>query len=125
MAKIVQSLLVSASLLSSSCYHYHLKPDRVPPATEERSQTQVAFFWGLLQPEDIAPPNCPRGVPLAEVTAHTNLGYVLIGALTLGIVLPHALAWRCAKLAPGDEDIVRAPPRQKGEVSRAGAVPAY
>ena len=115
MANVVRSLLVCVSLLGSSCYHYHVKPDRVPPATEERSQTQVAYFWGLLQPDDIAPLNCPRGVALAEVTAHTNLGYVLIGTLTLGIVLPHALGWRCSKLAPGDDDIVRAPPAFNAE----------
>jgi hypothetical protein len=123
MAKVVGSLLVSASLLSSGCYHYHVKPDRVAPSTEERAQTQVAYFWGLLQPEDIAPTNCPRGVALAEVTAHTNLGFALIGVLTLGIVLPHTLAWRCAKLPATDEDVVHAPQRLKGAlVSRAGAV---
>src|SRR5262245_51950937 len=59
--------LVGSLCFAPGCYHYYVKPDRVAPATEWRSETQVAFFWGLLQPEDVAPSNCPRGVPLAEV----------------------------------------------------------
>jgi hypothetical protein len=88
-------------LLSTGCYHYHITPDRVPVSTDPRSQTQVALLWGLVQPNDIVPPNCPRTVPLAEVTASTNLGYVFIGALTLGIVLPQEIEWQCAKLPQG------------------------
>jgi hypothetical protein len=84
--------------LCTGCYHYHITADRVPPSTEMRSQTQVAYVWGLLQPNDIVPPNCPQKVPLADVTANTNLGYVLIGTVTLGTVVIHNIEWRCAKL---------------------------
>jgi hypothetical protein len=106
----------AASLcFGSGCYHYYIKPDRAAPATEWRSETQVAFFWGLMQPNDIAPANCPRGAALAEVEAKTNLGYVLLGTLTLGIVLPHELGWRCAKLprVDGGGDDVRLLPRPR------------
>jgi hypothetical protein len=99
-----------AVLSSSGCYAYHITANRVPPATEARSQTQVAYAWGLVQPNDIVPPNCPENVPLADVTAHTNLGYVLLGAVTLGIVVVHELEWRCAK-TPGEVDVLRARPR--------------
>lgn len=102
------------SLGSSGCYAYHITGNRVPPATEARSRTQVAYAWGLLQPNDITPENCPKNVPLADVTAHTNLGYVLLGTVTLGIVMVHELEWRCAKL-PGEVDVLSvAAPRKRG-----------
>jgi Bor protein len=119
---------VASLCFATGCYHYYVKPDRVAPATEWRSETQVALFWGLMQPEDIAPPNCPPGVALAEVNANTNLGYVLIGTVTLGIVLPQELAWRCAKLPPvaEDPDEVQLPRPVRGkEALHARAVPAH
>lgn len=112
----IKRLCAAASLLllDSGCYAYHITANRVPPATEARSQTQVAYAWGLVQPNDITPPNCPKNVALADVTARTNWGYVLLGTLTLGIVLVHELEWRCAKL-PGEVDVLLAPkPRKEG-----------
>jgi hypothetical protein len=103
-------LALSSSLSSSGCYAYHITGNRVPPATEARSQTQVAYAWGLVQPNDIVPPNCPKNVPLSDVTAHTNLGYALITTLTLGIVSIHELEWRCAKPS-GETDVLRAAPK--------------
>jgi hypothetical protein len=107
--KLLAAALPSV-LSSTGCYAYHITANRVPPATEARSQTQVALAWGLVQPNDIVPPNCPENVPLADVTAHTNLGYVLLGTVTLGIVVIHELEWRCAKL-PGEVDVLQAPER--------------
>jgi len=101
-------LVVSPVFLNSGCYAYHITANRVPPSTEARSQTQVAYAWGLAQPNDIIPPNCPKNVPLADVTAHTNLGYVLVATVTLGIVVIHELEWRCAKI-PSVVDMVLAP----------------
>lgn len=98
---------------SSGCYAYHIAANRVPPATEARSHTQVAYLWGLVQPNDITPENCPKNVPLADVTARTNLGYVLVGTATLGIVLIHELEWRCAKL-PGEVDVLSLEAKRKG-----------
>ena len=116
------------SLLGTGCYHYYVKADRVSPATEWRSDTQVAYVWGLVQPSDIVPANCPRHVPLAEVSATTNLGYVLVGVVTLGLVLPHELAWRCATppsppSGGTDDDIVRGAIDPGEEWSRAPALP--
>ncbi|HVY32021.1 MAG TPA: hypothetical protein VHB79_36045 [Polyangiaceae bacterium] len=98
---------VALALSSSGCYAYHITGNRVPPATEARSQTQVAYLWGVVQPNDIVPPNCPKNVPLADVTARTNLGYALITTVTLGIVSIHELEWRCAKDS-GEVKVLRA-----------------
>ena len=92
---------ILALSLSTGCYHYHVTGNRVTPATEPESATQVAYLWGAVQPNDIVPDNCPKKVPLAEVTAHTNLGYVLLGTVTLGTVVIHRIEWRCAKLQSG------------------------
>src|SRR6478609_1318962 len=99
-------LAVLLSLASSGCYAYHITGNRVPPATEARSETQVAYVWGFVQPNDIVPPNCPKNVPLAEVTARTNLGYAFLTVVTLGIVSIHELEWRCAKPS-GETDVLR------------------
>jgi hypothetical protein len=103
-------LALVVSLASSGCYAYHITGNRVPPSTEARSQTQVAYLWGIVQPNDIVPPNCPKNVPLADVTAHTNLGYALITTVTLGIVSIHELEWRCAKDS-GEVKVLRAAPK--------------
>jgi hypothetical protein len=102
MQNIRVALALAASLASSGCYHYHITGNRVTPATEPRSATQVAYFWGLVQPDDLVPPNCPEKVALAAVTTNTNLGYVLLGTVTLGVVLVSDVTWRCAK----DVDVV-------------------
>jgi hypothetical protein len=106
--------LLLAVLSSSGCYHYHIQGNRVTPATEARSQTQVAYFWGLMQPDDITPENCPVKVPLADVTAHTNLGHILISTVTLGIVSIQRIEWRCAKLPSSGIDLVQGPTKEKG-----------
>jgi hypothetical protein len=106
--------MLFASLSSSACYHYHIHGTRVTPSTEPRSETQVAYFWGLVQPPDVAPDNCPPKVPLAEVTVHTNLGHILIGTVTLGIVSIQQIEWRCAKLPSSNGDFVQGPAKEKG-----------
>ena len=106
--KLVCAILTVMGL-GSGCYHYHIAGNRVTPSTEPRSATQVAYFWGLLQPNDIVPPNCPEKVPLAHITANTNFGYVLIGTVTLGMVLVHDLTWQCAKDQTVVDDVVFAP----------------
>jgi hypothetical protein len=111
-ARFVVMLL--ASLSSSACYHYHIHGDRVTPSTEARSQTQVSYLWGIVQPTDITPPNCPLKIPLADVTAHTNLGYILLGTVTLGIVSIQQLEWRCANDSPGNTTVVQGPGKGKG-----------
>lgn len=101
-------LLLSLLLSASGCFHYRLTPvtpdgEPLPPATEPESATVWSFAWGLAQPT-VAPANC-EGNGAAEVTTTTNLGYALLTVITLGIVAPAEVEWRCAKDAPtvGDD----------------------
>jgi hypothetical protein len=95
--------LASLGLCLCGCYHYRLSPVgpngvRLPLATEPEDETVWSFFWGISQPE-VRPHTC-QGNGLAEVTATTNLGFSLLTVVTLGIVAPAQLQWRCAKDVP-------------------------
>lgn len=90
-------------LLGSGCFHYRLAPvttagEPLPPATEPQSETVWSLFWGFDQPQ-VNPANC-QGNGVAEVTTTTNLGYTLLTVVTLGIVAPAEVEWRCATDAP-------------------------
>lgn len=59
-------------------------------------KTTWSFFWGLMQPSDINPDCEPAFNHLNKVEVRTNLGYALITAGTLGIVMPQQVSWCCA-----------------------------
>lgn len=60
------------------------------------SKTTWTFAWGLVQPKDIDP-HCEKSFNhLNKVTVKTNLGFILISAATLGIVIPQRVEWCCA-----------------------------
>jgi hypothetical protein len=49
-----------------------------------------------VQPKDIDP-HCEKSFNhLNKVTVKTNLGFILISAATLGIVIPQRVEWCCA-----------------------------
>ncbi|MET0596070.1 MAG: hypothetical protein ABW133_25440 [Polyangiaceae bacterium] len=108
------AVMLVASMSSAGCYHYHIQPDRVTPSTEYRSETRVAYLWGFIQPNDITPPNCPPQVPLADVIAHTNFGYIVLGTVTLGVVSIQQIEWRCAKDPSVNSNRVQAAGTGKG-----------
>lgn len=59
-------------------------------------KTTWSFAWGLVQPKDIHPPCDARFNHLNQVTVKTNAGFILISAVTLGIVIPQRVEWCCA-----------------------------
>jgi hypothetical protein len=85
---------------ATGCFHYRLAavtPDgtALPPATEPQSVTLWSYAWGLVQP-NVRPSTC-QGNGVAEVTSSTNLGFVALTVVTLGLVSPLEVQWRCAK----------------------------
>jgi hypothetical protein len=59
-------------------------------------RTTWTFAWGLVQPRDINP-NCePSFNHLNKVVVKTNLGFILLSAVTLGAVIPQRVEWCCA-----------------------------
>jgi hypothetical protein len=74
----------------------------LPPATEPQAATLWSFVWGLVQPT-LRPSTC-QGNGVAEVTSSTNLGFAVLTVVTLGLVAPIEVEWRCAKDSPSQGD---------------------
>jgi hypothetical protein len=96
-----RSLLFSMILLlvSQSCSTIHIisKYDCNTVANNNvNSKTTWTFAWGLVQPKDIDPHCEPSFNHLNKVTVKTNLGFILISAVTVGIVIPQHVEWCCA-----------------------------
>ena len=88
-------MLLAALLVSQGCYHYRVIPPQPNPATEYQQKTAHALFWGLLERNTTAF-DCESNA-LDEVEVTTNVGYLLIAAVTAGIWVPMRVRWRCSK----------------------------
>ena len=64
-----------------------------------RKATRWAFAWGLVQPNDIVDEDCAT---LCLVETRTNLGYILISALSLGLAVPLSVEYQCCAYDPGE-----------------------
>ncbi|WP_158627644.1 hypothetical protein [Corallococcus sp. AB038B] len=91
--------------LSSACAHYRVQAPGAAgaSATEPQGEVLWSLGWGLVQ-ERPRVDNC-QGQALAEVTQSTNVGFALIGVLTLGLAMPQRVEWRCAKAQPAPGDL--------------------
>jgi len=86
---------LAIGLLATGCYHYRVAPVSSVPADDGHSATKHAFVWGLLE-QQATRPDC-QGNGFADVEASTNLGYALLGVVTLGLWMPMEIEWKCAK----------------------------
>ncbi len=68
----------------------------------KNTKTTWTFAWGLAAPKDIDAKCDSKRISAAKST--TNLGYILISAVTLGIVVPQTIVWECAPLDPAIEE---------------------
>jgi hypothetical protein len=66
-------------------------------------KTTWTFAWGLVQPADIDP-KCQQGT-LNKVEVRTNLGYLLLSVVTVGIVVPQQVRWCCTPPSPPTKKI--------------------
>ena len=100
---LVLALLLACALQLPGCYTYHVYQVGGPdgrelgnqPATEWKHKTLHAFAWGAVR-QDLPVDNCQRH-GIEEIKIDTNLGYVLISGLSLGLWVPLEVSWRCAK----------------------------
>lgn len=62
------------------------------------------YAWGLVQPKDVNPACDASFNHLNMVEAKTNIGFLLLSAVTLGVVVPMKIKWDCAPppVTPGD-----------------------
>lgn len=92
-------LMLSSSL--QSCYHYRVLTTKSDPGTEYESKMLWSYAWGLINnPKDFTVPNCPESTGLDEVRVTQNAGSMLLTLITIGIVAPVRVEWKCHKPAP-------------------------
>ena len=94
-SNIARVLVCAGFLVAGGCYHYRVAPAGSPVADDGHRAVRHSLAWGLAQ-AGTARPDC-QGNGVAEVTASTNLAFLLVGVVTLGIYVPMTLEWKCAK----------------------------
>jgi len=100
--KSVPTLLLILLLLSS-CMNMRVVAEYDSNNPVPEKVTKVAWVWGLVQPKDIkTDSNCES---ICMVTTQNNLGYILISAVTLGIIVPLSIEYHCCAFDPGEGDI--------------------
>ncbi len=99
---LLRTGLLVCVLLSTGCMQMRLVAEYDSDNPVPRKATRWAFAWGLVQPNDIVDEDCAS---LCVVETKTNLGYVLISALSLGIAVPMSVEYQCCAFDPGEGDL--------------------
>lgn len=92
---------LTIAMANASCYRYAARTMNVQgnphpsPATEPRQEVVWNYFWGAVQGE-LHATDC-LGNGLSQATVRTNLGWSLLGLLTLGMVAPMSVEYQCAR----------------------------
>jgi len=91
--------LLALIVLVSGCWYHRIEVGSpVAKATEYQGAVAWSLVWGAVQ-NDPVPDNC-NGQALAEVKVASNFGFALLTVVTLGLVAPERVEWKCAKAAP-------------------------
>ena len=94
---LVLSILFIVSL--SGCYHYRVINTFNEPGTEYRDTVLRSYLWGLVnKPQNFHVPNCTDTcAALDEIVFSKNFGQSFLTVITLGIVSPVKVQWKCHK----------------------------
>ena len=76
-----------------SCMNVKLIAKYDSDKIQSNSATRITYLWGIIQPRDI-PAACPSKA-ICKVSTETNMGYIIISSVTLGIVVPQRVVWDC------------------------------
>jgi len=68
-------------------------------------KTSWVLLWGLMPQKPINPKCDSAFNHLNKVEMKTNLGFILLSAVTLGAVVPQRVTWACAPPNPPTEDL--------------------
>ena len=86
-------LLMAVSLLLSGCMSTKVIAKYDSDNIQSHKATRVTLLWGIVAPRDI-PAECESNA-ICKVSAETNVGFILISAATMGIVVPQRVVWDC------------------------------
>lgn len=94
-----RNLLLAAIVISTqSCYQYRVLNTNNDPATEYQKTIMWSYAWGLVnKPKDFHVPNCTNSNAIDEVLFKKKFSHSALTFLTLGIVSPVEIKWRCHK----------------------------
>jgi Bor protein len=96
--KLLFVLFILAIVTIQGCYHYRILNTNNDPATEYRDTVMWSYAWGLVnKPQNFHVPNCPETTALDEVVFSKNFGQSFLTVITLGIVSPVRVKWKCHK----------------------------
>ena len=97
--KILLILCILFIITTESCYDYRVINTRNDPGTEYRDTVMRSYLWGLVnKPQNFHVPNCADTcAALDEVVFSKKFGQSLITVITLGIVSPVEVKWKCHK----------------------------
>jgi len=91
-------LLFGLWLSLESCYHYRVLTTKSDPATEYKSKVMWSYLWGVYNnPKDFTVDNCTVGNGIDEIRFTHSFGGSLLTIVTLGIVSPVTVQWKCHK----------------------------
>ena len=83
----------------TGCYHYRVYGEQVPVGSEAKRATLWSSLWGTRQQNVNTDQTCVHNPP-AEVTMSSHFGYAVLTVLSLGVVSPIDVEWKCAKDRP-------------------------
>jgi hypothetical protein len=83
----------------SGCYHYRVINTHNEPGTEYRDTVIRSYLWGLVnKPQNFHVPDCTDScAALDEIVISKNFGQSFLTVITLGIVSPVKVQWKCHK----------------------------
>ena len=96
--KLLLVLFILCIVTIQGCYHYRILNTNNDPATEYRDTVMWSYAWGLVnKPQNFHVPNCTDNTAIDEVVFSKNFGQSFLTVITLGIVSPVRVKWRCHK----------------------------
>ncbi len=96
-------IMLAIILCCSSCMTTKVVSIYDNDSVVKNTKTTWSFAWGLVSPKDIDA-DCETK-RMSSATNSTNIGHILLSAITLGIVVPQTIEWECAPPDPGIEEL--------------------
>ena len=99
-------LLVLTIVSTQSCYHYRVLNTKNDPSTEYQTKVMWSYAWGLVnKPKDFHVPNCNNSNAMDEVLFSKKFSHSLLTLITLGVVAPVEVKWKCHKPCPRSDNL--------------------
>lgn len=86
-------VLLAICVMATSCMSTKLVAKYDSDNIIHHKATKITYLWGAIAPKDILA-EC-ESKAICQVKTETNLGFICISFITLGIVVPQKVVWDC------------------------------